>query len=370
MSKNSIFNEFQGDFGNRLFPDYFINRTDIFSDLISKTHDHFWDPNDPIYIDFSQNFSLSEKAIMPFETVPELCSSLKDRLSISQQIEFSNDSTHWWLSGFLCGEEAALATAISLCNSFENPDAIEFAANQAREEARHISAFSNYIQSRWGKPCPPSTAFAQLLSDIVNSEFIHRKIVGMQILVEGLAMGFMASLYKNSNDPVLSRLAQLVMTDETFHHKAGKIWSTYGLPELTQSERNDAEDWALICFQKLMFNVFNPTQKIDIYHKFGFEVDEVRGALKKVYTKETRRSEIQDSFSVFRLVIKTLLTSGIVTERTSEHYAIWVDLSSFEIDIDESVEDMIAADGLNYLMSINKYRKNKNIKTKIISKKY
>ena len=360
MNNNSIFKKFNGKFQDRLLPEYFINRSNLFSEIVSRTHDHFWDPNDPIYIDFSQTFPLLEKPIMPFETVPELCSSLANKLTATQQIAFANDSTHWWLSGFLCGEEGALEPAISLCKTLHNPDAVEFATNQAREEARHVTAFTNYIQSRWNEPLPPSTAFQELLNDIVSSEFIHRKIVGMQILVEGLAMGFMASLYGKSNDPVLVRLAQLVMTDEVFHHKAGKLWATYGLPDLTEEEKTDAEDWAYECFQKLMFNVFNPTQKFHLYAKYGFDVEEVRIALRAVYTEDVRRQEIQDNLSVFRLVIKTLLTSGIVTDRTRAMYEKWINLSSIQADQSKSIEDIITSDGLAFLKRVNESRKKQN----------
>jgi len=296
---------------------------------------------------------------MPFETVPELCSPLVARLSPRQQIEFANDSTYWWLSSFLNGEQGALAMALSLSEKMQDSAVVEYAVNQAREEARHVTAFTNYLITRWGVPLPPAPAFAGLLKDIVESEVPYRQIVGMQVLVEGLAMGFMASLHGKSNDPVLVRLAQLVMTDETFHHKAGKIWAAHGLPELTVSEKEDAEDWALSCFHTLMFNVFNPSQKAQLYAKYGFTVDEVRSALRASYTAETRRREMQDSIGVFRLVIKTLLSSGIVTDRTRLLYEKWVDVESLNDDGKSPVEDVIAMDGIAFLKEVNRERKSR-----------
>src|SRR3546814_19431496 len=90
---------------------------------------------------------------------------------------------------------------------------------------------------------------------------VYKKIVGMQMLVEGLAMGAFASLYKHSNDPLLRHLCQLVMTDEAFHHKFGKIWADRTIPKLNDEERNRIEDWAVTCFQTLLFNLAGPEPK-------------------------------------------------------------------------------------------------------------
>jgi hypothetical protein len=356
----SPFRPFSGTFRDRLAPDYFAEKSSVFSRLVSRTHDHFWDPADPAYIDFTTPFDMAVKSVMPFETVPELRTRVAEQLTPSQRIAFANDSAYWWLSGFLHGEQGALYMAVSLCESLRDPGVIEYAANQAREEARHVTAFTNYIESRWGAPLPVNPVFQKLLTDIVTADKIHRKIVGMQVLVEGLAMGFMAQLYKSSNDPVLVRLAQLVMTDETFHHKAGKLWAEHSLPDLSPEDSDDAEDWALQCFQGLMFNVFNPSQKQNLYRKYGLDMETVREQLRGIYTEEARRQEMSDTYSVFRILVRTLMGSGIVTGRTRAEYSKWVDLDALGGDAADPVEDAITADGLAFLKSVNDRKKHRH----------
>lgn len=363
MSKNVFqmpFRVFHGSFPDRLAPSAFLNRSNIFADIVARTHDHFWDPNDSAYIDFSEPFDMGEQSIMPLEMVPELRSGIAQKLTPRQRIAFANDSAHWWLSGFLHGEQGALYLAVSLCESLRDPHAIEYATNQAREEARHVSAFTRYIESRWGEPLPVNPVFGALLTEIVSAHQIHRKIIGMQVLVEGLAMGFMAQLYKKSNDPVLVRLAQLVMTDETFHHKVGKLWTQYGLPELSVEDRNDAEDFAFECFQSLVFKVFNPEQKEAMYEKYGLDTAEVRAELKNVYSDQARRDEMANSYSVFRLLVRTLVGSGIVTERTRADYGLWVDLDTLGTEAANPVEDAITAEGLAFLRNVNDKRKHRH----------
>ena len=86
-----------------------------------------------------------------------------------------------------------------------------------------------------------------LLTELVNAPEVYKKIVGMQILVEGLAMGAFATIYQHSHDPVLVKLMQLVMTDEAFHHKFGKIWADKTITKLDEKEQNIIESCAANC---------------------------------------------------------------------------------------------------------------------------
>ena len=101
-----------------------------------------------------------------------------------------------------------------------------------------------YIKARWGTPLPCGETLKNLLTEMVLAPEVYKKIVGMQMLVEGLAMGAFATLYQKSHDPLLVKLCQLVMTDEAFHHKFGKIWADRTIPKLTAEEHNIVEDWA------------------------------------------------------------------------------------------------------------------------------
>src|SRR5690349_24805882 len=245
------------DFPAMLAISRYGRRSDAFDRIISQTHDHFWDPLDPTYIDFSQPFDMATTPILPLDNIMELRSAVADRLDDRQKIQLAKDVTHWSLSSLLHGEQGALSLSASLCHILKDPGAQEYAANQTREEARHVTAFSNYIKARWGTPLPCGATLQTLLTEMVGAPEVYKKIVGMQMLVEGLAMGAFATLYQNSQDPLLVKLCQLVMTDEAFHHKFGKIWADRTIPKLSTDEQNLVEDWAAQCFQTLLFNLVN-----------------------------------------------------------------------------------------------------------------
>ena len=332
-------------------------RSDAFDAIISATHDHFWDPMDKSYIDFDAPFDMATTPILPFDMVLELRSAVRDRLDERQQIQLANDVTHWSVSNLLHGEQGALSLSASLCHILLDPGAQEYAANQAREEARHVTGFTRYIAKRWGAPLPVGKTIAAVLSDLVATPEVYKKIVGMQMLIEGLAMGSFATFNAKTNDPVLRRLVQLVMSDEAFHHRFGRIWAAKTIRHLSEDEHRKVEDWAAQLFQMLLFNLINAEQKQVIYVKYGLDWQWVRDAVKETFGDEERRAQLKESTNIFRVLIKTLLHAGIITSRTAPLYAVWVDMKELEAEGDGIPGDVVADEMLVVLREINAKRK-------------
>ncbi|MBO6633773.1 long-chain fatty aldehyde decarbonylase [Parvibaculum sp.] len=341
------------DFPAMMEVDRYNARSTAFDKIISATHDHFWDPLDKKYIDFTEPFDLENQMIMPEEMVPELKLPCVQALDKKAQVKLANESARWALSSILHGEQGALNLSASLCHILRDPGAQEYAANQTREEARHVTAFAKYVQARWGKPLAVGTTLGGLLTNIVGAPEVYKKIVGMQMLVEGLAMGAFATLYAKSNDPLLVKLTQLVMTDEAFHHKFGKIWADRTIPNLSEEEQNIIEDWAAECFQTLLFNLVNPEQKQVIYGEFGLDWQQVQLEMLEAFGDDDRREAMKEGTNIFRVLIKTLLKAGIITDRTKAFYATYVDMEELKSEGDRMVGDDIAEDGIRYLQKIN-----------------
>ena len=332
-------------------------RTNAFDGIISATHDHFWDPLDKNYIDYDVPFDMSKTPILPLDTVVELKSAVADRLDAGQKIGLANDVMHWSISNLLHGEQGALSLSASLCHILLDPGAQEYAANQAREEARHVAGFTRYIAKRWGDPLPVGKTISTVLTDLVTTEEVYKKIVGMQMLIEGIAMGSFATLNAKTNDPVLRRLVQLVMSDEAFHHRFGRIWAAKTIKHLNEEEHRKVEDWSAQLFQMLLFNLINAEQKQTIYAKYGLDWQWVRDAMKEVFTDQDRRDNLKESTNIFRVLIKTLLHAGIITSRTAPLYAVWVDMKELEAEGDGIPGDIVAEEMLVVLREINAKRR-------------
>lgn len=336
----------------------YAERTHAFDAIISATEDHFWDPVDAAYIDFAaaKPIDLREETIMPREFTVELSCAVADRLDEGQKIRLANQSSRFMISSLLHGEQGAMSLSASLCQILRDPGAQEYAANQTREEARHVTAFSRYITTRFGAPLAAGPTLATLLDDLVRSPYVYRKLVGMQMLIEGLAMGAFSTIHARTRDPLLRRLVQLVMSDEAFHHKFGKIWADRTMPKLDDEEHARVEDWAASIFQKLLFNLINSEQKQAIYHEFGLDWQWVRSAILEAFTDTDRRKSMTESTNIFRVLIKTLLKAGIITERTRSVYAQWVDMEELAREHDEVVGTDIAEATTEELRAINQAR--------------
>ena len=343
------------DFESMLDLDRYGARSTAFDKIISATHDHFWDPLDKKYIDFDEPFDMENEMLLPEDMIISLGTDyVSNHLSDwKTRVRFANQSALRSFSSILHGEQGALNLSASLCHVLLDQGAQEYAANQPREEARHVTAFAKYIKARWGRPAECGPTLKTLLIDIIGSPEVYKKIIGMQMLVEGLAMGAFATFFNNINDPLGKKLMQLVMTDEAFHHKFGKIWADRTIPHLTEAEHEIIETWAAHCFQTLLFNLVSPSQQRDLYEEFGLDPDRVIAEMAQMVTDETRRENMKEQSNIFRVLVKTLLNAGIITDRTKAFYAMYVDLEELRSEGDRMVGDDIAEEGIKYLQEIN-----------------
>ncbi len=130
-------------------------------------------------------------------------------------------------------------------------------------------------------------------------------------------MGAFAMLYKEGRDPLLRQLCQLVMTDEAFpsqvRQDSGRART---IPSLSTAEHELIEDWAAQVFQVLLFNLSSPMQKGWIYSAVGLDAQWCQAAFMEAITDTFIRNELSKSSNVFRVLVKTLINAGIITDRT------------------------------------------------------
>jgi hypothetical protein len=343
------------DFEAMLQLDRYGQRTDAFDKIIAATHDHFWDPLDKRYIDFDSPWDMENEPLTPMEqspflNLPYVAETLKDH---KERVRFVNTQQLASFSSILHGEQGALNLSASLCHVLWDQGAQEYAANQTREEARHVTAFAKYIKARWGRPGPCGAAMKRLLIEIIEAPEVYKKIIGMQMLVEGLAMGAFASGFRNNRDPLAKKLFQLVMTDEAFHHKFGKIWADRTVPQLSEAERNVVEDWSAHCAQALLFDRGAPTQQAAMYESFGLDPERVIADMMARRAQRDPTQRFRGETNIFRVLIKTLFNAGLITARTRSFYATYVDLDELQAEGERMVGDDIAEDGIRYLQAIN-----------------
>jgi hypothetical protein len=96
-----------------------------------------------------------------------------------------------------------------------------------------------------------------------------------------------------------------------------------------------------------------PSQQRDLYEEFGLDPDKVIAEMAEIVNDEQRRENMKEQTNIFRVLVKTLLNAGIITDRTKAFYATYVDMDELKAEGDRMVGDDIAEDGIRYLQEIN-----------------
>jgi hypothetical protein len=147
-----------------------------------------------------------------------------------------------------------------------------FASAQTFEEARHVEAFARYLRERVGKICPVDPYLKCLLDRVLNDGRWDVKSIGMQIIVEGLALASFTVLSKASRDPLLQQLVEFVLRDEARHVSFGVTYLETHLAGLSKAEIEERAQFAYeACFlmrERLIAR--------DVYAHFGFDVEDAR----------------------------------------------------------------------------------------------
>ena len=138
-------------------------------------------------------------------------------------LEFGIEGRKWQLSQFLHGEQGALICTAKITETVPWYDAKLYASTQVVDEARHVEVFARYLDEKMGGGYQVNTHLRLLLDDIINDSRWDMTYLGMQIMVEGLALAAFGFLHATTNEPLLKKLLRYVMSDEARHVAFGVL---------------------------------------------------------------------------------------------------------------------------------------------------
>jgi hypothetical protein len=219
--------------------------------------------------------------------------------------EFWLHMNAWSLSQFLHGEQGALLVASQLVSCAPTYNAKLYAASQTFDEARHVEVFNKYLQQRIGMMYPINTSLKSLLDKILTDERWDMKFIGMQIVIEGLALSAFNTTRDTTPDPVLKDIVYLVIRDEARHVTFGVNYLEEFVKTLTEDERDEralfAYEACVVARERLVAT--------DVFRHFGWDV-------------EAARKQVLDGFVMthfrnllFQRVIPNLARIGLLTDK-------------------------------------------------------
>jgi hypothetical protein len=138
-------------------------------------------------------------------------------------IEFGVESQNWTLSQFMHGEQGALICTARVVETVPWIDAKYYAATQVMDEARHVEVFAKYLDTKLSGHYPINAHLRMLLDDIIADSRWDMTYLGMQIMVEGLALAAFGFMHQMTTEPLLKKLLRYVMSDEARHVAFGVL---------------------------------------------------------------------------------------------------------------------------------------------------
>jgi hypothetical protein len=159
-------------------------------------------------------------------------------------IEFGVQSQNWTLSQFLHGEQGALLCTARIVENVPWIDAKYYAATQVMDEARHVEVFARYLDTKLSGHYPINAHLRLLLDDIIADSRWDMTYLGMQIMVEGLALAAFGFIHMLTTEPLLKQLLRYVMSDEARHVAFGVLSLQDYYRQLTAAELKERQEFA------------------------------------------------------------------------------------------------------------------------------
>jgi hypothetical protein len=227
-----------------------------------------------------------------------------EALSAEQKTEFAWRSLAQTLSQFMHGEQGALLVASQLVSCAPTYDAKLYAASQTFDEARHVEVFHRYLRDRCKVIYPINDNLKLLLDKILTDPRWDLKFIGMQILIEGLALAAFQAMHQTTRDPLLRQVVELVMRDEGRHVAFGvnylEDWVRALPPEEIEERAQFAYEACAIMRERLFSTI--------VAEEFGFDAAEARAM-----SIDSEGGQAFRSF-LFERMIPNLKRVGLLTE--------------------------------------------------------
>jgi hypothetical protein len=278
---------------------------------------------------------------MPEEINPLFGTSWWDKMNDREQGELRRHFEAWRFSQFMHGEQGALVCAAKIVQTVPDIDSKFYAATQVIDEARHVEVYSRYLHEKIQLVYPLNRHLDALLQDVIADRRWDMTYLGMQVIVEGLALAAFGIIRNMATEPLGKAINAYVMQDEARHVMFGRLALRDYYPELSDAERDEREEFCVdACY--LMRDRF-----------VGEEVWERLGLPQEV-TTYVENSEVMREFRnyLFTRIVPILKDIGLWGPRIREAFTDMGVIGFAEADLDaEMANDEQAAQELDDRMA-------------------
>jgi hypothetical protein len=260
-----------------------------------------------------------ERENLPDMQVPIYGTHLWTRLTPAEVRKLRREQLSWTLSQFLHGEQGALLATAQIVDATPWIESKYYGATQVMDEARHVEVYARYLHDKLNKTYAINRHLRTLLDQTLTDSRWDMKYLGMQILVEGLAMAAFGFIHKLCNEPLLKELTQYVMRDEARHVAFGVLSLTDYYKDMSAAELRDREEFVADGCRLMRDRLLAE----EVWDEMGFPKEETRQIVLTSPTMTEFRKML------FSKIVPNVKRLGLLTPRVRERFAE-LDILRFE----------------------------------------
>ena len=295
--------------------------------LYDKGKKQQWDAAERI--DWSIDLDPENPQQLDDRAIPIYGSPLWDRLTKEEKIKLRHHQQAQSLSQFMHGEQGALMAAARIVQMVPDLDAKFYAATQVMDEARHVEAYSRLLHDKLGLAYPITPGLKALLEVVLTDRRWDMTYLGMQVLIEGLALAAFQRLRDQAKNRLAASVNAYVMQDEARHVAFGRLALRDYYPQLTEAERDEREEFVVeSCYH--MRDRFN--QK-ELWENLGLPAKEAVEATMKSETMAMFRKRL------FSRIVPTVKDIGLWGPRVQKAFEDMGAIEFADIDAEALLEN-------------------------------
>ncbi|MHB8329842.1 MAG: ferritin-like domain-containing protein [Acidimicrobiales bacterium] len=288
-------------------------------------------------LDWAAEVDLDNPLGLPDEINPLFGTPWWDKMNDRERGEVRRHLEAWRFSQFMHGEQGALICTAKIVQTVPDIDSKFYAATQVIDEARHVEVYSRYLHEKLQLVYPLNPNLESLLDDVIRDSRWDMTYLGMQVLIEGLALAAFGFIRNTAAEPLGKAINAYVMQDEARHVTFGRLALRDYYPELTQVERDEREEFCVDACYRMRDRFLGE----EVFDRLG---------LPQECADFVANSEQQRTFRgfLFMRIVPVLKDIGLWGPRITKAFADMGVLAFADSDLDaEMANDEAAAEALD-----------------------
>ena len=286
-----------------------------------------------------QQWNASERLDWSLELDPSNPMQLKDEAISIYETDYwrrMTDKEKGWLrqnlqsntiSQFMHGEQGALIATSKIVATVPDMNAKFYAATQVIDEARHVEAYKRLLHEKFDLAYPINPQLKTLLEQTLTDRRWDMTYLGMQVLIEGLALAAFQSIRDKAGNTLAGAVNAYVMQDESRHVSFGRLALREYYPQLSDKERDEREEFAVdaLYFMRDRFN------QAEVWNRLGLPAD----VLDEIHFNSKQMQSFRGR--LFSRVVPTMKDIGLWGPRVQKTFADMGVMDYAKIDVTEQL---------------------------------